>query len=107
MRFSLAAKNLCSILHRTPLRLILNGGEGGNGNGSIHRNHGRSADAGLYVDTVIPFLAIKSKSFMFEYADEILKRDRTDGSHAYYLMLIVRRSIDTNSGARHLPASFW
>jgi hypothetical protein len=53
----------------------------------------------LTVDTVVALLAIKVKSIPLEYANEALEVNRPDSGHVVYLMLIVRWSTDTNSGA--------
>jgi hypothetical protein len=46
------------------------------------------------------YRAIEAEPVLFEHADEALEVNRPDGGRGRYLMLIVRRSIDTNSGAR-------
>ncbi len=56
--------------------------------------------ARLDIDAVVALLAVEAESVLLEYPDDVLEMNRRDGGHRGYLMLIVRRSIDTNSGAR-------
>src|ERR1017187_851259 len=68
--------------------------------GMVGRNHERALHARLDVDAMVPILAVEAEPVLFEHADEALEVNRSDSGHGCYLMLIVRRSTETNSGAR-------
>ena len=73
----------------------------------IHGNHQRTTHACLHIDQVVAFLSVIPESVLLEDTNQTLEVDRSECGHAVYLMLIVRRSIDTNSGARQLSPSCW